>query len=104
HDAYTDSKLWADDVHAVIHSLNLYHPVLSGWSYGPLVLLDYIRDYGESQIGGLHFVGGVTKLGSAEAMSVLTPEFLNLVPQFLSTDAETVARGLEGLLRLCFVR
>ena len=37
-------------------------------------------------------------------MSVLTPEFLNLVPQFLSTDAETTARGLEGLLRLCFAR
>ena len=78
--------------------------MLSGWSYGPLVFLDYIRHYGEEQIGGLQFVGGVTKLGSPEAMSVLTPEFLNLVPQFLSTDAETTARGLEGLLRLCFAR
>jgi len=104
HDAYTDSKLWADDINAVIQSLNLDHPVLSGWSYGPLVFLDYIRHYGEDQIGGLQFVGAVTKLGNPEAMSVLTPEFLNLVPQFLSTDAETVARGLEGLLRLCFNR
>jgi non-heme chloroperoxidase len=104
HDAYTDSKLWADDINAVIQTLNLDHPVLSGWSYGPLVCLDYIRHYGEDQIGGLQFVGAVTKLGSPEAMSVLTPEFLNLVPQFLSTDAETVACGLEGLLRLCFAR
>jgi pimeloyl-ACP methyl ester carboxylesterase len=103
-DAYTDSKLWADDVNAVIQTLKLDHPVLSGWSYGPLVFLDYIRHYGEDQIGGLQFVGAVTKLGSPEAMSVLTPEFLNLVPQFLSTDAETVARGLEGLLGLCFAR
>ena len=78
--------------------------MLSGWSYGPLVFLDYIRHYGEEQIGGLQFVGGVTKLGSREAMSVLTPEFLSLVPQFLSTDAETMARGLEGLLGLCFAR
>ena len=104
HDAYGDSKLWADDINAVIQSLNLDHPVLSGWSYGPLVFLDYIRHYGEDQIGGLQFVGGITKLGSPEAMSVLTPEFLDLVPQFLSTDAETTARGLEGLLRLCFAR
>jgi non-heme chloroperoxidase len=58
----------------------------------------------EDQIGGLQFVGGVTKLGSPDATSVLTPEFINVVPQFLSTDAETVARGLEGLLRLCFAR
>ena len=104
HDAYTDSKLWADDINSVIQSLNLDHPVLSGWSYGPLVFLDYIRHYGEDQIGGLQFVGGVTKLGSPEAMSVLTPGFLNIVPQFLSTDAETVAGGLQGLLHLCFAR
>ena len=80
HDAYTDSKLWADDVNAVIQTLNLDHPVLSGWSYGPLVFLDYIRHYGEDQIGGLQFVGAVTKLGSPEAMSVLTPEFLKCRP------------------------
>jgi len=61
-DAYGDSRLWADDVNAVIQDLNLDHPVLSGWSYGPLVFLDYIRHYGEDQLGGLHFVGAVTKL------------------------------------------
>jgi non-heme chloroperoxidase len=104
HDAYTDSQLWADDINAAIQRLNLGHPVLSGWSYGPLVFLDYIRHYGEDQIGGLQFVGGITKLGSPEAMSVLTPEFLNAVPHLLSTDAETAARGLEELLQLCFAR
>jgi non-heme chloroperoxidase len=75
--------------------------VLSGWSYGPLVFLDYIRHYGENRLGGLHFVGTVTKLGSEEAMSVLTPEFLSLVPQFFSTDTDTSVRSLEGLLRPC---
>ena len=102
--AYNDPKLWADDVSAVIQDLKLDHPVLCGWSYGPLVFLDYIRHYGEDELGGLHFVGGVTKIGSEEAMSVLTPEFLQVVPQFLSTDAETSVQGLEGLLRLCFAK
>jgi pimeloyl-ACP methyl ester carboxylesterase len=101
-DSYNDSKLWADDIHAVIETLDLDHPVLSGWSYGPLVFLDYIRHYGEDRIGGLQFVGAVTKLGSEEAMAVLTAEFLGVVPQFLSDDRETSVRGLEGLLRLCF--
>jgi pimeloyl-ACP methyl ester carboxylesterase len=101
-DGYNDPKLWADDIHEVIQALKLAHPVLCGWSYGPLVFLDYIRHYGEDRIGGLHFVGAVTKLGSEDAMSVLTPEFLSVVPQFLSADAETSVRGLEGLLRLCF--
>jgi pimeloyl-ACP methyl ester carboxylesterase len=103
-DAYNDSKLWADDLNAVIEALELDHAVLSGWSYGPLVFLDYIRHYGEDQLGGLQFVGAVTKLGSEEAMSVLTPEFLSLVPQFLSNETETGVHGLEGLLRLCFAQ
>ncbi|HYL14733.1 MAG TPA: alpha/beta hydrolase, partial [Terriglobales bacterium] len=103
-DAYNDFKLWADDLNAVILALNLDHPVLSGWSYGPLVFLDYIRHYGEDRLGGLQFVGAVTKLGSEEAMSVLTPQFLSLVPQFFSTDTESSVRGLEGLLRLCFAQ
>jgi pimeloyl-ACP methyl ester carboxylesterase len=59
----------ADDVHAVIEALQLDRPVLCGWSYGPLVILDYIRHYGENSIRGLNFVGGVTKLGSDEAAS-----------------------------------
>jgi len=104
HEAYGDSKLWADDVNAVIQEVKLDHPVLSGWSYGPLVFLDYIRHYGEEQIGGLQFVGAVTKLGSEEAVSVLSPEFLSLVPQFLSPDAEISVRGLTGLLQLCYGR
>src|ERR1700756_4942881 len=103
-DGYHDSKLWADDIHAVIQALKLDHPVLSGWSYGPLVFLDYIRHYGEDRLGGLQFVGSVTKLGNEEAMSVLTPEFLSLVPLFFSMDTETSGRGLEGLLRLCFAQ
>ena len=103
-DAYGDSKLWADDVDAVIRGLDLDQPILSGWSYGPLVILDYIRHYGEEAIGGVQFVAGVTKLGSDDAMSVLTPELLALVPGLFSTDADESVRSLERLLRMCFAR
>ena len=103
-DGYADSKLWADDVHAAIRDLRLDHPVLCGWSYGPLVILDYLRHYGEDGIGGIHFVDAITKLGSEAALSVLTPEFLGLVPGFFATDAEQSVRSLEALLRLCFAR
>ena len=58
---------------------------------GPLVILDYLRHYGEDRIGGIHFVGGITKLGSDAAMSVITPEWLSLVPGFLATDVEESA-------------
>jgi non-heme chloroperoxidase len=100
-DAYGDSRLWADDVHAVIRGLDLDRPILVGWSYGPLVILDYIRHYGEERIGGSVWVGGVTKLGSEEAASVLGAEFLGLVPGFFSAESEESARALGSLLSLC---
>ncbi|MFN2510588.1 MAG: alpha/beta fold hydrolase [Pyrinomonadaceae bacterium] len=101
-EGYSDSKLWADDVSAVIQALSLDHPILCGWSYGSLVILDYIRHCGEDSIGGVSLVGAITKLGSDEAMSVLTGEFISLVPGFFSTDAEESVRSLESLLRMCF--
>ena len=100
-EGYIDSKSWADDINAAIQALSLDHPILSGWSYGPLVILDYIRHYGEDAIGGVNFVGGITKLGSDEAISVLTPQFLNLVPGFFATEVEQSVRSLESLVRLC---
>jgi pimeloyl-ACP methyl ester carboxylesterase len=103
-EGYTESKLWADDVHAAIQALRLDHPILCGWSYGPLVILDYIRHYGEGEISGINLIGAVTKLGSDEAASVLTPEFLSLIPGFFATELEESVRTLGSLLRLCFAR
>lgn len=102
-EGYTDSRLWADDVNAAIEALGLDHPILCGWSYGALVILDYLRHYGEDGISGVNLVGAITKLGSDEAMSVLTPEILSLVPGFFSTDKEESVRSLESLLGICFV-
>jgi pimeloyl-ACP methyl ester carboxylesterase len=103
HEGYSDGILWADDVNAVIRELNLEQPVLCGWSYGPLVILDYIRQYGEDAIASASFVDGLTKLGSDEALAVLTPELLNLVPGFFATAVEESVRSLESLLRLSFL-
>ena len=101
-DEYSDSRLWADDVHAVLQSLGLEQAILTGWSYGPLLILDYIRHYGEAALGGIHFVGGISKLGSEAALSVLSTEFMGNVPGLLSTDSEESVRALEALLDLAF--
>jgi non-heme chloroperoxidase len=103
-EGYDDSRLWAADVDAAIRELELDRPILCGWSYGPIVILDYIRHYGEERIGGIHLVGAVTKLGSEAAAAVLTPEFLALIPALFSSDVVESVRGLQSLLRLCFAR
>jgi len=103
-DAYGDRAEWADDVAAVIRDLHLEQPVLCGWSYGSLVILDYIRSYGEAALGGIGLVNALSKLGSDEALAVLTPELLSLVPGLFATDTEDSVRSLGSLLRMCFVQ
>jgi len=102
-EAYADSKLWAEDVNQAIKALRLEQAILCGWSYGPLVILDYLRHFGEDSIAGLNFVAGITKLGSDSALSVLTPEFLSLVSGFFAVDVEESVNSLKSLLQLCFV-
>src|SRR5215831_13925868 len=96
-EAYADTRLWADDIHAAIGALDLDRPVLCGWSYGPLVILDYLRHYGEDHVRAVNFIGGITKLGSEEATSVLSAEFLALIPGFFAADVEESVRSLDAL-------
>lgn len=104
HDRYSDSRLWADDVHAVITAIGLDHPLLCSWSYGSLVILDYLRHYYEDEIHGVNFVGGITKLGGEAAASVLDPGFLALVPGFFSSNVEASLRALDDLLKRSYAQ
>ena len=99
-DAYTDSKLWADDVQAVIESLELNRPVLSGWSYGGLIMCDYLSVYGENAIGGLNFVSAITRVGES-VFPYLGQEFLAQVPGFFSNDVQESSAALQRFLHLC---
>ena len=99
---YADSKAWAEDVAAAIRRLRLRAPILCGWSYGALVILDYLRHFGEAEVGGIHFVGAVTRLGGEQAMAALSPEFAALIPGLLAGDAERNVENMSALARLCF--
>lgn len=100
-DVYGESQSWADDIEAVINDLDLDHPVLSGWSYGGVVICDYLQSYGEDMIAGVNLVGAVTKLGSEAAMAVIGNDFRALVPGFFSYDVEESVMALQKFLRLC---
>ena len=54
---YRDSRNWAGDVARIITALKLDRPVLLGWSYGTLVVSDYVRHEGTSKLRGIVFVG-----------------------------------------------
>lgn len=100
-DAYADTRLWADDIHAVITFLKLDRPVLVGWSYGGEIICDYLRHYGQERIGGLHFVGAISRLGPT-ALPFMGKEFLSLAAGFGSSDVEQSLDALQKFTRLCF--
>ena len=60
---YTDGKLWADDVAAIIDELRLDRPVLVGWSYGAFVICDYVRAYGQDRIAAIELRRGRGQAG-----------------------------------------
>lgn len=55
-EAYSDRQAWADDLRAVIDAKTTAPPVLVGWSYGTVVILDYVRAHGTKQIAGIVLV------------------------------------------------
>ena len=94
---YTDAALWADDLDAVIRGKGLDRPVLVGWSYGGFVIADYIRKYGDGNLGGVVFLGAITKNGTAEAAGHLTDKVLGIFGDVLSAD---VRKGMEATREL----
>ncbi|MDF9746807.1 alpha/beta fold hydrolase [Natrinema salsiterrestre] len=99
--AYAESELWADDVQRVIETLELDRPVLVGWSYGGLIISDYLEKYGDEQIAGINLVGAISKNGTDDAMAVIGEEFVELIPGFESTDAEESVNALETFVERC---
>jgi non-heme chloroperoxidase len=98
-DGYGDSGLWAEDVAAVITALDLERPILTGWSYGGVVICDYLSRYGEDRVGGIHLVAAICRLGEP-VLPFLGPKFLAVIPDLFATDAEQSMTALRTFGRL----
>ncbi len=57
-EAYSESGVWARDVAAVMAATGLDRPVVVAWSYGTMVAMDYIREFGDKGIAGIILTGG----------------------------------------------
>jgi non-heme chloroperoxidase len=89
-EAYTSSKIWARDIHAVLEAKSLDNPVLIGWSYGPRVIKDYIRYFGQNRIAGVVFVSSAPVIaGTEEEFALYGAGMLALFDDLLSADEET---------------
>jgi non-heme chloroperoxidase len=101
---YTDGKLWADDLAAIINELRLDRPVLVGWSYGSFVICDYVRAYGQDRIAAINYVEGAAKLGEAAFGTLIGPGFLDHFVDATADDLPTNIQAMRAFVRACLVK
>jgi pimeloyl-ACP methyl ester carboxylesterase len=101
---YTEDKLWADDVAAIIGELGLDRTVLVGWSYGAFVICDYIRTCGQDRVAAINFVEGVTRLGETAFGTLIGPAFLDHFVDATADDLPTNIRAMRSFVRACVVK
>jgi non-heme chloroperoxidase len=98
---YTPQNI-ADDISAAIAALGMSKPVLVGWSYGGLAILDYLATHGLGQVSKIVFVDASYGNSSTPgAPAQLGPGLLDNVTPMLSSDASVNARGTLDFLRAC---
>ncbi|MGE8658385.1 MAG: alpha/beta fold hydrolase [Achromobacter sp.] len=95
--AYTDGRRWADDLAAVIAATGARRPVLVGWSLGAAVTTNYLAAYGDADIAGAVYVGGVIELDAGQIAP--HPEVYR---GMASTDLRAHLDAERAFLALCF--
>jgi pimeloyl-ACP methyl ester carboxylesterase len=73
--------------------------VLVGWSYGGLVIADYLREHGTARVDGLVLVGAVTELGLDRPGGVTGPVMRRALPAALSDDPAVAVPALADFYR-----
>lgn len=96
---YNDGALWAADLRAVIDALALRRPVLNAWSYGGLVIGDYLAAHGPDGIAGLHFIGASIINGGR--LPFYGPALLRRVPKMSQPNAAVVIEHARKFVREC---
>lgn len=108
-DGYDDGHAWADDLAAVLECASPDQPaVVVGWSYGGLVIADYLRHRGSAGLAGIMLVGAITELGkdhpggrTGQAMRDALPDALSedphvAIPALIDLTEQLAARPVSG--------
>jgi len=100
-DAYAKPEKWAGDVDAVMTAAGLESPVVLGWSYGTLVLMDYLRVYGGDRLGAIVLtgaLGGVTPFRMPPADDPAALEFAKVRKLQMSEHFEERQQAAEVMV------
>ncbi|MFF0817254.1 alpha/beta fold hydrolase [Rhodococcus sp. NPDC003318] len=92
---YDDPKIWAGDVAAVLAAEHVDGgAVLVGWSYGGLVIADYLAECGTDAVAGIVLVGAITSIGRGQKGGRVGAAMRDAMPAALSEDPREAIRAL----------
>ncbi|TCN54157.1 pimeloyl-ACP methyl ester carboxylesterase [Rhodococcus sp. SMB37] len=93
-DGYDNSENWAADVHAVLEAERTENAVLLGWSYGGLVICDYLAVHGSAHVTGVVLVGAITSIGRGEKGGKVGPAMRAAIPAAMSEKPKEAIAAL----------
>lgn len=97
---YVNGVHFAGDLQAVIQRLGLERPVVVAWSYGGVVVGDYLRHHGDAALGGLFFVAASLRTGRP-ARALFGPGMLSNARGLLAEDVETYEAAARSFFESC---
>lgn len=95
---YDKPSTWADDIAAVLAHAGR-PAVIVAWSYGGLVVTDYLRERGTAGIAGLVFTGALTELGRDRPGAAVGPAWDGIMRSVLSEDPDEAVPALTTLAK-----
>ncbi|MGH3949483.1 MAG: alpha/beta fold hydrolase [Pseudonocardiaceae bacterium] len=99
---YADPAAWAADLDAVLRwcaEASATKPIVVGWSYGGLVIIDYLRVRGTAGLGGVVLVGAITEIGRGRPGGAIGPTMRAALPAALSADEGVARPALRTFVR-----
>jgi non-heme chloroperoxidase len=93
---YDDPAVWAGDLAAVLDHAGA-PAVVVGWSYGGLVLTDYLRVRGTEGIAGIVLVGAITEIGAGRPGGAVGRALGAVMREVLAEDPAVAVPALLSL-------
>ncbi|GAB1508271.1 alpha/beta fold hydrolase [Actinophytocola sp. KF-1] len=97
-DGYDDPAVWAADLAGVLAGLGR-PAVLVGWSYGGLVVTDYLRERGTAGVAGVVYAGAVTELGRDRPGGAIGPAWDGVMRPMMSEDPDEAIPALTAFAK-----
>lgn len=94
---YDDPAIWAADVAAVLAAeAPNGDGVLLGWSYGGLVVCDYLADRGTDRVAGIVLTGAITGIGRNQGGGQTGPKMVAAIPGVFAESPSQAVRAFAG--------